>query len=97
MGRGHGGISTDAGGVASTMLDADLRGALAAGKDTEVCFEQIETCRNNVGIASILFVSFSCASEQRTSYFEVTSDSVVSMQSLRLVPDAPTDEHTRVS
>ena len=97
MGRGHGGISTDAGGVASMMLDANLRGALAAGKDTEVCFEWIETCRNNVGIASILFVLFSCVSEQRTSYLEVASDSVLSMQSLRLVPDAPTDEHTWVS
>src|SRR5258708_38293352 len=31
---------------------------LAAGKDTEVCFEWFETCRNNVGIASILFVLF---------------------------------------
>ena len=59
---------------------------------TSYHLQWIKTCRNNVGIASILFISFSCASEQRTSYLEVASDSALSMQSLRLVPDMPMDD-----
>ena len=43
--------------AASMTLGADLRGALAAGKDVELCFE-LETCINNIERALALCNSF---------------------------------------
>ncbi len=72
-------------GAASMTLETDLTCASATGEDA-VCFEWLKTCRNKVGIASILFISFICASEQRTLQLEVASSSgMLSTQSLTTV------------
>src|SRR5258708_38728858 len=85
-------MSFIAGVMGSTNVDADW-GASARGKGTEVCFERIETCRNELGIVSILFTSLIFASEQRTSHLEVVSGSgTLNTQSPSLALDAPTDD-----
>src|SRR5258708_24179229 len=86
------GMLSVARGAASMTLETDLTCASATGKDA-VCFEWLETCRNKVGIASILFNSFICASEQRTLQLEVASSSgMLGTQSLTLVLDVPADD-----
>ena len=54
---------------------------------------RIGTCRNEVEVASILFVSFICTSEQRTPHLEVASSSgMLSTRSPTLALDAPADD-----
>src|SRR5258708_3215948 len=77
--------------VESTKVNVDSTGA--SGKDAKFRFERIETCGNKVGVLLILFASFNCTSEQRTSYLEVPSDpGMLSARSLRSAPGMPTDD-----
>ena len=57
IGGGQGGMSSIPRRAASMTLGADLRGALAAGKDVELHFE-LKTCINNIERALALCNSF---------------------------------------